>query len=303
MKELLGNEVQRDQFKNYIEHNQASNKPIFLILIWQEWIGKTTFLRNFVEENLWEYQKTDLFWMKDCSKILWKIHSIQVETPDKQKIIEISESEIYDNKWIRELNTWLQQSSISWRKMVIIENLQRMTNSAMNAFLKTCEEPLKNRYILATAEHESWILPTILSRAMVMKFWSLSDEQMEEFVSKNFPDINWEDKKTLIELAMGSPWTFHSIYIQMQEDWELLDEIKKLLSHMKSKWNRTKKVQLLKKMEEKWLLESIQNVLIKEYSESWNVQWIDARIRVKKLIAANVNQENALWDGVLAMNE
>lgn len=303
MKELLGNEVQRDQFKNYIEHNQASNKPIFLILIWQEWIGKTTFLRNFAEENLWEYQKTDLFWMKDCSKILWKIHSIQVETPDKQKIIEISESEIYDNKWIRELNTWLQQSSISWRKMVIIENLQRMTNSAMNAFLKTCEEPLKNRYILATAEHESWILPTILSRAMVMKFWSLSDEQMEEFVSKNFPDINWEDKKTLIELAMGSPWTFHSIYIQMQEDWELLDEIKKLLSHMKSKWNRTKKVQLLKKMEEKWLLESIQNVLIKEYSESWNVQWIDARIRVKKLIAANVNQENALWDGVLAMDE
>jgi len=303
MKELLGNEVQRDQFKNYIEHNQASNKPIFLILIWQEWIGKTTFLRNFAEENFWEYQKTDLFWMKDCSKILWKIHSIQVETPDKQKIIEISESEIYDNKWIRELNTWLQQSSISWRKMVIIENLQRMTNSAMNAFLKTCEEPLKNRYILATAEHESWILPTILSRAMVIKFWSLSDEQMEEFVSKNFPDINWEDKKTLIELAMGSPWTFHSIYIQMQEDWELLDEIKKLFSHMKSKWNRTKKVQLLKKMEEKWLLESIQNVLIKEYSESWNVQWIDARIRVKKLIAANVNLENALWDGVLAMDE
>ena len=148
MKELLGNEVQRDQFKNYIEHNQASNKPIFLILIWQEWIGKTTFLRNFAEENLWEYQKTDLFWMKDCSKILWKIHSIQVETPDKQKNIEISESEIYNNKWIRELNTWLQQSSISWRKMVIIENLQRMTNSAMNAFLKTCEEPLKNRYIL-----------------------------------------------------------------------------------------------------------------------------------------------------------
>ena len=303
MKELLGNEIQREQFKNYIEHNQASNKPIFLILIWQEWIGKTTFLRNFAEENLWDYLKTDLFWMRDCSKTLWKIHSIQVETPDKQKIIEISESEIYDNKWIRELNTWLQQSSISWRKMVIIENLQRMTNSAMNAFLKTCEEPLKNRYILATAEHESWILPTILSRAMVMKFWSLSDEQMEEFVSKNFPDINWEDKKTLIELAMGSPWTFHSIYIQMQEDWELLNEIKKLLSHMKSKWNRTKKVQLLKKMEEKWLLESIQNVLIKEYSESWNVQWIDARIRVKKLIAANVNQENALWDGVLAMDE
>ena len=303
MEELLGNEVQKEQFKNYIQHNQASNKPIFLILVWQEWIGKTTFLRNFAEENLWDYMKTDLFWMKDCSKVLWKSHSIQVETPDKQKTIEISENEIYDNKWIRELNSWLQQSSISWRKVVIIENLQRMTNSAMNAFLKTCEEPLSNRYILATAEHESWILPTILSRAMVIKFWSLSDSQMEEFVNKNYPDINWENKKTLIELSMGSPWTFHSVYTQMQEDEELLGSIQSLLSLMKSKWMWSKKVQLLKKMDEKWLFESIQNVLIKEYTENWDTQWVDALIRVKKLIAANVNQENALWDGVLAMDE
>ena len=56
-------------------------------------------------------------------------------------------------------------------------------------------------------------------------------------------------------------------------------------------------------MDEKWLFESIQNVLIKEYTESWNTQWVDALIRVKKLIASNVNQENALWDGILAMDE
>jgi replication-associated recombination protein RarA len=173
----------------------------------------------------------------------------------------------------------------------------------MNAFLKTCEEPLSNRYILATAEHESWILPTILSRAMVIKFWSLSDAQMEEYVSKNFTNINWEDKKVLVELAMWSPWTFHSIYTQMQEDGELLNDIQTLLSLMKSKWKWTKKVQLLKKMEEKWLFDSILNVLIKEYTEEWNTQGVDARIRVKKLIASNVNQENALWDGVLTMDK
>jgi hypothetical protein len=33
MKELLGNDVQKEQFKNYIQYNQASNKPIFLILV------------------------------------------------------------------------------------------------------------------------------------------------------------------------------------------------------------------------------------------------------------------------------
>lgn len=303
MKGFVGNEVQREQFNNYIQHNQAENKPIFLILIGQEWIGKTTFLRNFAEENLWEYVRTDLFRMRDCTKYLWKNHSIQVETPDKQKTIEIAENEIYDNKWIRELNSWLQQSSVSWRKMVIIENLQRMTNSAMNAFLKTCEEPLSNRYILATAEHESWILPTILSRAMVIKFSALSDAEMKEYVDENYQNIPAEEEKLLIKLSMWSPWTFSTIKEQIQEDAELLTNIKNLLSLMKIKGKWTKKVQLFKYLDEKWLFEIFQNVLIKEFMEEWNTHWVDAWIRVKQLIASNVSLENALWNGVLEMEE
>jgi len=303
MKGFVGNEVQREQFNNYIQHNQAENKPIFLILIGQEWIGKTTFLRNFAEENLWEYVRTDLFRMRDCTKYLWKNHSIQVETPDKQKTIEIAENEIYDNKWIRELNSWLQQSSVSWRKMVIIENLQRMTNSAMNAFLKTCEEPLSNRYILATAEHESWILPTILSRAMVIKFSALSDAEMKEYVDENYQNIPAEEEKLLIKLSMWSPWTFSNLKEQIQEDAELLTNIQNLLSLMKIKGKWTKKVQLFKYLDEKWLFEIFQNVLIKEFMEEWNTHWVDAWIRVKQLIASNVSLENALWNGVLEMEE
>ena len=303
MKELIGNEIPREHFKSYIEHNQANNVPTFLILIWQDWIGKTTFLRDFVENNLWDYVKTDLFWMRDCSKYLWKNHSIQVESPDKQKTIPITDTEIYDNKWIRELNAWLQQSSVSWRKIVIIENMQRMTNAAMNAFLKTCEEPLANRYILATAEHESWILPTILSRAMIIKFSSLSDVQMQEYVAKEYPDIDAKDKDTLIKISMWSPWIFHDIYTQLQQDWELLNDIQSLFSLMKSKWMWTKKVQLFKKMGEKWLFDIILNVLIKQYNDENNTYWVDTRIKVKQQIAANVNQENAVWNGVLAMDE
>lgn len=303
MKELIGNEIPREHFKSYIEHNQANNKPTFLILIWQDWIGKTTFLRDFVGENLWDYVKTDFFWMRDCSKRLWKNHSIQVETPDKQKTIPLTDVEMYDNKWIRELNTWLQQSSLSWRKIVIIENLQRMTNAAMNAFLKTCEEPLANRYILATAEHESWILPTILSRAMVIKFSALSDTQMQDYVVREYSNIDEESKDTLIKLSMWSPGVFHNIYSQFQEDWELLNDIKTLLSLMKSKWKWTKKVQLFKRMDEKWLFDIILNVLIKQYTEDNNTYWVDTWIKVKQLIASNVNQENAVWDGILAMDE
>jgi replication-associated recombination protein RarA len=173
----------------------------------------------------------------------------------------------------------------------------------MNAFLKTCEEPLENRYILATAEHESWILPTILSRAMVIKFSTLTDAQMQEYVSKEYWDINQKDKEMLIKLSMWSPWTFHNIYNQLQEDWELLNNVQKLLTLMKTKWKWSKKVQLFKQLDEKWLLEMFQNVLIKEFMEDWNTHWVDTWIRVKKLVASNVSLENALRDGVLEMDE
>lgn len=187
--------------------------------------------------------------------------------------------------------------------MVIIENLQRMTNSAMNAFLKTCEEPLSNRYILATAEHESWILPTILSRAMVIKFSALSDAEMKEYVDENYQNIPADEVKLLIKLSMWSPWIFSTLKEQIQEDEELLTNIKNLLSLMKIKGKWTEKVQLFKYLDEKWLFEIFQNVLIKEFMEEWNTHWVDTWIRVKQLIASNVSLENALWNGVLEMEE
>ena len=84
-----------------------------------------------------------------------KVHTIQIETPSNLKTIAIEDETIYENKGVREINSRLQQSSLSGKKILLIENLQRMTNAAMNAFLKTCEEPLANRYLFATAEHES----------------------------------------------------------------------------------------------------------------------------------------------------
>ncbi len=75
--------------------------------------------------------------------------------PSTLKTIPLENATSYENKGVRELNSRLQQSSLSGKKILLIENLQRMSNAAMNAFLKTCEEPLSKRFLLATAEHES----------------------------------------------------------------------------------------------------------------------------------------------------
>jgi hypothetical protein len=56
-------------------------------------------------------------------------------------------------------------------------------------------------------------------------------------------------------------------------------------------------------LDEKGLLEIFQNALIKEFTEEWNIKWVDTRIRVKQLVSANVSKENALRDWILAMDE
>ncbi len=301
MQNLIGNDSSKAQFKSFLEHNQAHKKPIFLILIGPEGIGKTAFLRSFAEEMLGNAIHSDFFWMKDCSWTLGKNHAIQIETPTTLKTIPLNETTIYENKGVREINSRLQQSSISGKKVLLIENLQRMTNAAMNAFLKTCEEPLPNRFLFATAEHESWILPTILSRAMLIRFTPLFDAQMQEYLNQELANrIDPSRHKLLITLAMGKPWTLHLLLEKSEQEPDLFEQINQLFSLMEEEGQRTQKIWLLKKMEDYGLLEIIFSTLIKILTEQGKSDSAKQRIQVKKLINANITQENALWYGILS---
>lgn len=297
---LIGNEQEKEQCMTYIKHSLLENRPIFLILIWPEGIGKRSFLQEYIKTLLWNSYYTDCFWMRDCTKLLGKPHSIQVETPATLKSIPIEDGAIYENKWVRETNTWLQQSSVSWKKILLIENIQRMTSSAMNAFLKACEEPLPWRYLFATAEHESWILPTILSRAMVIKFFPLSEEKMEEYVNTLSIEYPHEKKNLLIKMAMGKPWTFRFLAEKAKGDPELFDIIQWLIDNLSEKGNWSKKIQYLKKLQEENMFDEFWTTLIKDYTSIGNLDDVSSWLTVKKYMQANVLDENALWRGILS---
>jgi hypothetical protein len=78
-----------------------------------------------------------------------------------------------------------------------------MSNAAMNAFLKTCEEPLKNRFIFATVSDESAILPTIFSRALVVRFSPLSTSQMLDFLQDKTSINNQKLIDMVVKMARG----------------------------------------------------------------------------------------------------
>lgn len=58
----------------------------------------------------------------------------------------------------------IQTAQLSGNKVVIIPQIELMSESASNALLKTLEEPTPNTYLLMTTNESQRLLPTILSR-------------------------------------------------------------------------------------------------------------------------------------------
>ncbi len=82
---------------------------------------------------------------------------------------------------MREIVARLQYSSTGSKKAILLENIERMNTSSANAFLKAAEEPLPGRIIIATTTHPAQIMETIVSRAIVIPFHALTDEQIQQY--------------------------------------------------------------------------------------------------------------------------
>jgi len=71
-------------------------------------------------------------------------------------------------------------------KIVIIENAEKMTHDAQDAFLKTLEEPPANTVFLLLVENQSMMLPTIVSRCQVYRFKPVDMNEMKSFIESRY---------------------------------------------------------------------------------------------------------------------
>lgn len=91
---------------------------------------------------------------------------------------------------IRNISEWAHLSSISGKKIVIIEKADNMQEGARNALLKTLEEPPDNVYFVLITNRRGAILPTILSRVRTYNFTSRNPAQEKEILQTVFKDYN-----------------------------------------------------------------------------------------------------------------
>jgi DNA polymerase-3 subunit delta' len=68
-------------------------------------------------------------------------------------------------------------------KIIIIENAEKMTHEAQDAFLKTLEEPPEDTVFILLAENHNILLPTIISRCQVYQFKPVDMKIMKDFLT------------------------------------------------------------------------------------------------------------------------
>jgi len=154
----------------------------------------------------------DLFWVEPSYLVQGK--SISQTKAKLESVSMKSQPQIRLNQ-IKEIIEFLGAKPLeSERSIVIIEDIEKMNESASNALLKTLEEPKKGLFILITERPEK-LLPTIRSRCQLVPFTRLSDKQVNKIVQKfkeleEINNIPNERIKELIAFSNGSPGRYLS---------------------------------------------------------------------------------------------
>jgi len=68
----------------------------------------------------------------------------------------------------RGLIEWINQTPVSERRLVILEHIERASNTALQALLKVLEEPPARAQFIITTRNHHQLLPTIISRVTTL---------------------------------------------------------------------------------------------------------------------------------------
>lgn len=88
--------------------------------------------------------------------------------------------------YVRSVSSWLRIKPAGKVKVLIVENVETMQDSARNAFLKILEEPPENVVFVLTAVKKNAVMPTILSRVRNYSFIQRDAAAEEEILRRVF---------------------------------------------------------------------------------------------------------------------
>ncbi len=91
------------------------------------------------------------------------------------------------------------------RRVVIIDPADDMEKNAVNALLKSLEEPPRGTYFLLVAHRPGRLLPTIRSRCRILRFAPLEPANIAQILAREAPDADAATRAAALAAAEGSP--------------------------------------------------------------------------------------------------
>lgn len=268
---------------SYFEKIIANKHWGFLLLTGPQYIGKTTLIMNNLEKLISPLQMgSDYRFIQDFSDIWWELkekndkltgteHTLKIENDSSKQDIKLEDGSIYQDRWVREIIDRLGKSPIGWTKLLIIENIERMTTQASNALLKTLEEPLPDRIIIATSSNPNYLLDTIRSRATIIQFTATDENKLSmgrPGLARRLSNIpKYQELHTTLESITEAWWT------------------KELISSKQA---------IFLKANESWLLQLLLDILLVKFADN---QIISHKLySTKKLLESNVGIGNIIMN-------
>ena len=166
-----------------------------------------TFDRESTKRKIESNNHPDLLWIEPSYMVQGKIIS---QGKAKSESISIKSPPQIRLNQIKEILEFLSKKPLeSERNIVIIEDIEKMNESASNALLKTLEEPNTGLFILITERPEK-LLSTIRSRCQIVPFIRLNDNEVNKIIQKlevvqETNEITSEKIQELISFSDGSP--------------------------------------------------------------------------------------------------
>lgn len=191
---LIGNNKIKNELKETIKSN---NLPHSYLFVGVDGIGKKLFAREFAKAALCISNNNE---QKPCNICSSCIKFEGENNPDYKEIgpdgnsIKIAQ--------IRELQERIYEKPIaSGRKVIVIDDSDKMTEEAQNGLLKTLEEPPDYAVLILVATNENKLLNTIKSRCLKIGFLPIPDEEIKRYLQNKQEQMPSEN---ILKLCAGS---------------------------------------------------------------------------------------------------